>query len=151
MRLSIFALLSLSLGLAAAKKSPQEELTALAAAGNGVISVTDERTFDLLTLPNRNWSAAIQFTALDSKRRCGPCKEFDPSFNKWVWAVGTIVTSLIMTSGYMFTRIRGMPMSSGGHWIAPGYQSQYGQETQVVAVICKCSLSALIVRCSELF
>ncbi|KAF7964403.1 hypothetical protein HWV62_8521 [Athelia sp. TMB] len=55
--------------------------------------------------------------------------------SKWVWAVGTIVTSLIMTSGYMFTRIRGMPMSSGGHWIAPGYQSQYGQETQVVAVI----------------
>lgn len=59
--------------------------------------------------------------------------------NKWVWATGTIVTSLIMTSGYMFTRIRGMPMTSGGQWIASGYQSQYGQETQVVAAICKLS------------
>lgn len=57
--------------------------------------------------------------------------------NKWIWATGTIVTSLIMTSGYMFTRIRGMPMTNGGQWIAAGYQSQYGQETQVVAAICK--------------
>ncbi|KZP11962.1 oligosaccharyl transferase subunit OST3/OST6 family [Athelia psychrophila] len=254
MRLSIFALLSLSLGLVAAKKSPQEELTELAAAGNGVIKVTNERTFDLLTLPSRNWSAAIQFTALNPQRKCKPCSEFDPSFtavakawttvsepersdhfwatldfdeaqqvfqklslasapvvhfymplagprgrakdtplkydfshgfeagplaeqlsshtpvpipykapidwaswavyaafglfflvtlplvapflqNRWVWAAGSIVTSLIMTSGYMFTRIRGMPMTSGGQWIAAGYQSQYGQETQVVAAI----------------
>lgn len=74
MRLSIFALLSFSLGLVAAKKSPQEELVALAAAGNGIITVSDERTFDLLTLPNRNWSVAVQFTALDKRRRCGPCK-----------------------------------------------------------------------------
>jgi len=55
--------------------------------------------------------------------------------NKWTWAVGTILTSLIMTSGYMFTRIRGTPFTSGGSWIAPGYQNQYGQETQVVAAI----------------
>lgn len=74
MRLSIFALLSLSLGLVAAKKSPQEELTELAAAGNGVIKVTNERTFDLLTLPSRNWSAAIQFTALNPQRKCKPCR-----------------------------------------------------------------------------
>lgn len=57
--------------------------------------------------------------------------------NKWVWAAGTIVTSLIMTSGYMFVQIRGQPFTSGGSWIAPGYQNQYGQETQVVAAMCK--------------
>lgn len=46
-----------------------------------------------------------------------------------------------MTSGYMFTRIRGTPFTSGGSWIAPGYQNQYGQETQVVAAICKSSFN----------
>lgn len=55
-----------------------------------------------------------------------------------MWAAGTILTSLVMTSGYMFTRIRGAPYTGGnGQWIAPGYQNQYGQETQVVAMICK--------------
>jgi oligosaccharyltransferase complex subunit gamma len=44
-----------------------------------------------------------------------------------------------MTSGYMFTRIRGMPFTSGESWIAPGYQNQYGQETQVIAAICEFS------------
>jgi hypothetical protein len=58
--------------------------------------------------------------------------------NRWVWAVGTILTTLTMTSGFMFTRIRGTPYSgSDGGWIAPGYQNQYGQETQVVAVMCE--------------
>lgn len=57
--------------------------------------------------------------------------------SRWTWAVGTIVTSLIMTSGYMFTRIRNTPFTSGGSWIAAGYQNQYGQETQVVAAICR--------------
>lgn len=37
----------------------------------------------------------------------------------------------------MFVRIRGMPYSDGANWIAGGYQSQYGQETQVVALTCK--------------
>jgi len=55
--------------------------------------------------------------------------------NRWTWAVGTISVSLVMTSGHMFTRIRGAPFTSGGSWIAPGYQNQYGQETQVVAGI----------------
>jgi hypothetical protein len=57
--------------------------------------------------------------------------------NRWTWAAGTILTSLVMISGYMFCRIRGVPFTSGGSWIAPGYQNQYGQETQVVAAICK--------------
>jgi len=240
--------------LAATKKSPLDELTTLAAAGNGDIKIISERVYDLLTAPNRNWSASIHFTALDKKRRCAPCKEFDPAWkavaqawstvpapqrnnhffatldfdnvqtvfqklglasapiahvytategprasarkepikydmshgfdasplaeqlsahtpipipyrapidwarwgtfgsaallfvvtiqfiapvlkNKWTWAVVTILTSLIMTAGYMFTRIRGAPYTSGGSWIAAGYQNQYGQETQVVAAI----------------
>lgn len=58
--------------------------------------------------------------------------------NRWTWAVLTILTSLVMTSGYMFTRIRNSPFQgAGGAWIAPGYQNQYGQEVQVVAVICE--------------
>lgn len=57
--------------------------------------------------------------------------------NKWTWAVGTILASLIFTSGHMFVQIRGQPFTANGSWIAPGYQNQYGQETQVVAAICK--------------
>ncbi|KAG2134431.1 uncharacterized protein EDB93DRAFT_846975 [Suillus bovinus] len=54
--------------------------------------------------------------------------------NRWVWAAGTIATSLVMTSGYMFTRIRGTPYTGpNGAWIAQGYQNQYGQEVQVIA------------------
>jgi hypothetical protein len=57
--------------------------------------------------------------------------------NRWVWATGTIATSLVMTSGYMFTRIRGAPYTGpNGAWIAQGYQNQYGQEVQVIAMVC---------------
>ncbi|PCH38076.1 oligosaccharyl transferase subunit OST3/OST6 family [Wolfiporia cocos MD-104 SS10] len=56
--------------------------------------------------------------------------------NRWFWATATVLTSLVMTSGYMFVRIRGMPHSGqNGQWIAPGYQAMYGQEVQVVAMI----------------
>ncbi|THH33922.1 hypothetical protein EUX98_g246 [Antrodiella citrinella] len=232
----ILTLFILPFSLAAPKDSNaiHDELVKLAKANNGVIKL-DERTYDLLTSPKRTWSAAVQLTAMDAKRRCAPCKEFDPSFkevgrswstvpaeernshffatldfdngmtvfqksapivhvypaaegprkpangrtapstydfsfgfeagplaeqlshhtpipipyqapfnwsrwgvlkNKWTWAVGTVLTSLVMTSGYMFTRIRGAPWSGGnGQWIAPGYQNQFGQETQVVAMI----------------
>ncbi|KAI6099872.1 hypothetical protein EDD16DRAFT_1763999 [Pisolithus croceorrhizus] len=241
----IIALLCLPFCLAA-QKSPRDELVQLAAAGNGVIRL-DERTFDLLTSPNRDWSAAIQLTALNPQRRCGPCKEFGPSFqavakawstvnpeqrnnhffasidfddafqvfkklgimsapvvhvypategpyakttrndpfkydfsngfearplaeqlsshtpisipykdpinwtrvtslislipivalvfrfirpvlqNRWVWAANTILLSTIMTSGYMFTRIR--------VGLRQGFQTQYGQEVQVVSLL----------------
>lgn len=63
--------------------------------------------------------------------------------NRWTWAAVTIGVSIVMISGHMFTRIRGAPFTSGGSWIAPGYQNQYGQETQVVAGICKASSSVL--------
>jgi oligosaccharyltransferase complex subunit gamma len=42
-----------------------------------------------------------------------------------------------MTSGFMFVRIRGMPYNGSNGWVASGYQNQYGQETQVVALICE--------------
>ncbi|KAF7778711.1 hypothetical protein Agabi119p4_3056 [Agaricus bisporus var. burnettii] len=55
--------------------------------------------------------------------------------SRWTWALGTISTSLIMTSGYMFTKIRNMPYVGANGWIASGFQSQYGQEVHVVAFI----------------
>jgi oligosaccharyltransferase complex subunit gamma len=66
--------------------------------------------------------------------------------NRWTWAFITVLTSLVMTSGYMFTRIRGMPsVASDGSWISHGYQTQYGQETTVIASICMwLSFSGLI-------
>ncbi|KDQ60806.1 hypothetical protein JAAARDRAFT_55541 [Jaapia argillacea MUCL 33604] len=253
MFLRLFALLLIPVYLVAAKVSSQDQLVALAAANNGVIRL-DSQTFDLLTSPKRTWSASIHFTAMDKRRRCAPCKEFDPSWNavakawstlppaerndhffgtldfdeastvfqqlqlqsapvvyvypategprasgkttpskydfshgfeaaplaselsrhtpvpipykapidwarwgtvatislslaltlrfiapilksRWTWAILTVVTSTVMTSGYMFTRIRGMPYSANGQWIAPGFQTQYGQEVQVVSMI----------------
>lgn len=51
-----------------------------------------------------------------------------------------------MTSGFMFVRIRGMPFTAGnGDWIASGYSNQYGQETQVIAMICE--LLQLFIDC----
>ncbi|KAF9482772.1 oligosaccharyl transferase subunit OST3/OST6 family [Pholiota conissans] len=250
---SLCSLLALPSSFAA---TPQEQLALLAAAGNGVIKLNTE-TYDLLTSPKRTWSASIQLTALDPRRRCGPCKEFNPAWhavarawhnvpaatknehffamldfdegptvfqklgiasapivfnypaadgprkpkngnlspvkydfsegfdatplasflskytpidipykdpidwmrwitisiaalgaalllrfispivqNKWSWAVVTVITSLVMTSGYMFTRIRNVPFNGGnGNWIAAGYQNQFGQEVQVVSFI----------------
>jgi len=258
--LSLIPLLALSV-FAAKKSAPdaKEQLVALAAANNGVIKLNDA-TYGLLTSPDRDWSAVIQLTALNSFK-CAPCKELDPPFktigkawakadpkdkqqhffatldfedgkqtfqalgvssapairiyppakgarrpangktepinfdfsnsgfdvallveqlsrhtpapipyrappnyaliattmssfvlfavvakfilpflmSRWVWAVGTIVTSLIMVGGYMFVRIRGMPYvaatAQGSQMIANGFQSQYGIEVQIIAFI----------------
>lgn len=65
--------------------------------------------------------------------------------SRWLWAAGTVLTSLVMTSGFMFVRIRGMPHSGGnGQWIAPNYQNQFGQEVQVVSFICELYLYRLV-------
>ncbi|KAG7092494.1 hypothetical protein E1B28_008845 [Marasmius oreades] len=256
MKLStLLPLLALPFAWAASTDNTRQELINLASV-NGIIRL-DHKAFDLLTSPKRNWSAAIQFTALDRRRRCAPCKEFEPSWNavaqswksapkehrdnhffatldfdeaptvfqqlglmsapvvyvypsvqgphapttektgpskydfsyglgagplaeslsnhtpipipykepldwarlvsfasvllglaiivrfispllqsRWTWAAITIITMLVMTGGYMFTRIRGSPYTGGdGNWIAGGYQNQFGQEVQVVAVI----------------
>lgn len=77
----ILALLLLPLTLvSAALEAERDQLVKLAAAGNGVIKL-DESTYDLLTHPKRTWSAAIQFTAMDKRRRCSPCKEFGPTWD----------------------------------------------------------------------
>lgn len=66
--------------------------------------------------------------------------------SRWTWAAVTVVTTLIMTSGYMFTRIRGTPYSGpNGQWVAQGYQNQFGQETQVVATICRYLRTMLVI------
>jgi oligosaccharyltransferase complex subunit gamma len=60
--------------------------------------------------------------------------------SRWTWAIGTLVTSLIMIGGHMFVRIRGMPYAGNdGSWIASGYQNQFGQEVHVIALICTLS------------
>ncbi|KAF9533002.1 oligosaccharyl transferase subunit OST3/OST6 family [Crepidotus variabilis] len=240
----------------ATASTPHEDVLQLAASGNGLIKL-NAQTYELLTSPKRTWSASIQFTAMDAKRKCAPCAQFDPQWkavakswrgvpvkqrdehffatvdfddaptifqklglasapivfnypaaagerkpasgktgpikydfgdgfdagplaeviskftpipvpykepidwtkaslaivaipavllllrylgpvvqNRWVWAVGTILTSLVMTSGYMFVRIRAAPWNGGGgNWIAAGHQNQYGQEVQVIAFI----------------
>jgi oligosaccharyltransferase complex subunit gamma len=71
---SLLALLLLPLTLVSATlEVDHDKLVKLAAASNGVIKL-DESTFNLLTHPKRTWSAAIQFTAMDKRRRCNPCK-----------------------------------------------------------------------------
>lgn len=70
----ILALLLLPLTLVAANLEDEHaQLVKLAAASNGVIKL-DESTFNLLTHPKRTWSVAVQFTAMDKRRRCSPCK-----------------------------------------------------------------------------
>ena len=59
--------------------------------------------------------------------------------SRWTWALLTIGTSLIMVGGFMFVRIRGMPYIAGGQTpelIAPGFQTQYGIEVQIIAFLC---------------
>lgn len=53
--------------------TPHQQLVQLASAGNGIIRLNPD-TFDLLTSPRRTWSATIQLTALDKRRRCNPCR-----------------------------------------------------------------------------
>ncbi|TFL07636.1 oligosaccharyl transferase subunit OST3/OST6 family [Pterulicium gracile] len=84
---SISSLLLLPLVLAA--KPPQERLAELAQKNNGVIPL-DATTFELITGPKRTWSASIQLTAMDPRRRCGPCKEFDPSWKTVAEAWSTV-------------------------------------------------------------
>ncbi|KAL9715164.1 oligosaccharyl transferase subunit ost3/OST6 [Leucoagaricus gongylophorus] len=232
--------------IVAVAASPHDTLLDLAQKGHGLIRL-DAHSYDLLTTPKRTWSASVQLTALDPRRKCAPCKQFAPAWDamvnawsnaepdhrnnhffatldfddapavfqklglssapvvlafspdhrdphkydfsegfdagplaeflsryspvpipyrepidttrialtsilalslllsfrfaapilqyRWTWAMVIVLTSLIMISGYMFTKIRGMPYVAPGGWIAPGFQSQYGQEVHVVAFI----------------
>lgn len=71
--LPFLALLSIPFCIAASTQDIHDKLRGLAAANNGVIKL-DEGIYNLLTTPKRNWSASIHFTALDPRRKCGPCK-----------------------------------------------------------------------------
>jgi len=77
---SFLLLLFLPFCLSASQDPRQKQLVDLAAAGNGVIQL-DEAKYDLLTAAKRNWSFAVHFTALDPRRKCNQCREFDPSWN----------------------------------------------------------------------
>ncbi|KAJ7067478.1 hypothetical protein C8F01DRAFT_1365546 [Mycena amicta] len=54
--------------------------------------------------------------------------------NRWIWAFSSVLFNLVMTSGFMFTRIREVPMTGRtGVWVAKGMQQMYGREMQMVA------------------
>ena len=73
MFLPFLSLLALPALVLAAHDSPRQQLVKLAAGNSGLINL-DAQTFDLLVSPERDWSASIHFTALEKKRKCGPCK-----------------------------------------------------------------------------
>jgi oligosaccharyltransferase complex subunit gamma len=57
---------------------------------------------------------------------------------RWTWAFAGVILSLVMASGYMFTRIRHSPYTGkDGSWIAGGFTNQYGQEVHVIAFVCE--------------
>lgn len=62
--------------------------------------------------------------------------------NRNLWAAGTMIAILLFTSGHMFNQIRKVPYVAGDgrggvNLFAPGFQSQFGLETQIVAAMCK--------------
>jgi oligosaccharyltransferase complex subunit gamma len=64
-------------------------------------------------------------------------KYFGPIiFSRWTWALAVVLTMLTFISGHMFVKIRGMPSTMRGQWIAGGYQNQYGAEVTVIGGIC---------------
>ena len=73
MLLPLLALFLLPLCITASADTDHAKLVQLAAKHNGVIKL-DDSSYKLLTNPKRTWSASVQFTALDKRRRCGPCR-----------------------------------------------------------------------------
>lgn len=62
--------------------------------------------------------------------------------SRTVWAAVTLISILLFTSGHMFNQIRNVPYVAGDGrggitYFAPGFQNQYGLETQIVAAMCK--------------
>jgi oligosaccharyltransferase complex subunit gamma len=50
-----------------------KKLTALAAANDGVVKL-DSALYDVITAKDREWSVAVQLTALGKEFKCAPCK-----------------------------------------------------------------------------
>ncbi|KAL9047897.1 MAG: hypothetical protein Q9162_007920 [Coniocarpon cinnabarinum] len=62
-------------------------------------------------------------------------------YNRNLWAGLSIIAILLFTSGHMFNHIRGAPYiasdgKGGIQYFAPGFQSQFGLESQLVAAMC---------------
>lgn len=62
--------------------------------------------------------------------------------NRNVWAAISLISILLFTSGHMFNSIRKVPYVTGDgkggiSYFAPGFSTQFGLETQVIAAICK--------------
>ncbi|KAI5861238.1 hypothetical protein GGS23DRAFT_577695 [Durotheca rogersii] len=60
--------------------------------------------------------------------------------NSNVWAAGSLIAILLFTSGYMFNNIRKVPYVTGDgrggiSYFAPGFQSQFGLETQIIGFL----------------
>lgn len=72
--------------------------------------------------------------------------------NRNIWASVSLIAILLFTSGHMFNHIRKVPYivgdgKGGVSYIAGGFQSQLGLETQIVAAICKTNfLYAILFR-----
>ncbi|EMG47893.1 OST3 Dolichyl-diphosphooligosaccharide--protein glycosyltransferase subunit 3 [Candida maltosa Xu316] len=60
--------------------------------------------------------------------------------SKLIWCAGSLIGVLLFTTGYMFNQIRGTPYlmeQNDGRveYFAPGQQSQYGVETQIMSFV----------------
>ena len=73
MLLPFLAFLAIPACAFATQDTTYHNFVRLAAENQGVIPLNAD-TFAQLTAPKRDWSATIQLTALDKKRRCSPCK-----------------------------------------------------------------------------
>ncbi|CAG8547422.1 7568_t:CDS:2 [Paraglomus occultum] len=78
-------------------------------------------------------------------------------WNRNVWAALSLVIILMMTSGHMWNQIRTPPYVISQHgrvsYVASGFQSQFGLESQIVAVmygVCALSTIALITSVPKL-
>lgn len=65
-------------------------------------------------------------------------------YNRNLWAALSLIAILLFTSGHMFNHIRGAPYISGNGkggitYFAPGFQNQFGLESQLVAAMCMSS------------
>lgn len=66
--------------------------------------------------------------------------------NRNLWAAVSLIAILLFTSGHMFNHIRKVPYvvgdgKGGISYFAGGFQNQFGMESQVVAAICKLTVS----------
>lgn len=62
--------------------------------------------------------------------------------NRNMWAAISLISILLFISGHMFNQIRKVPYVAGDGkggvtYIAGGFQTQFGMETQIIAALCK--------------